>query len=80
MFDLNKITYEGEGPIVNEFCLATCTVNGSGSATANQILYRTLFHMGIPTSGKTFSLPISRVCDLVRDSCFSERLYRTIAL
>lgn len=52
MFDLNKITYEGEGPIVNEFCLATCTVNGSGSATANQILYRTLFHMGIPTSGK----------------------------
>ena len=31
MFDLNKITYEGEGPIVNEFCLATCTVNGSGT-------------------------------------------------
>lgn len=52
MIDLSKITYEGEGPIVNEFCLSICTVNGSGSATANHILYRTLFHMGIPTSGK----------------------------
>lgn len=52
MIDLSKITYEGEGPITNEFCLSICTVNGSGSATANHILYRTLFHMGIPTSGK----------------------------
>lgn len=52
MMDLSKIKYEGEGPIVNEFCIAICTVNGSGSATANHILYRTLFHMGIPTAGK----------------------------
>lgn len=52
MMDLSKIRYEGEGAIVNEFCLSICTVNGSGSATANHILYRTLFHMGIPTSGK----------------------------
>ena len=38
--------------IVNEFCMTLCTVNGSGSATANTILYRALFNMGIPTSGK----------------------------
>ncbi|MGV7976007.1 MAG: 2-oxoacid:acceptor oxidoreductase subunit alpha [Anaerolineaceae bacterium] len=38
--------------IVNEFCMTLCTVNGSGSATANIILYRALFNMGIPTSGK----------------------------
>ena len=52
MIDTSEITYEGDGPIVNEFCIAICTVNGSGSATANNILYRTLFHLGIPTSGK----------------------------
>jgi len=32
--------------------MTICTVNGSGSATANSILYRTLFRMGIMTSGK----------------------------
>ncbi len=52
MIEVNQITYEGEGPIVNEFCITICTVNGSGSATANHILYRTFFHLGIPTSGK----------------------------
>ncbi len=52
MIEASEKTYEGDGPIVNEFCITICTVNGSGSATANNILYRTLFHMGIPTSGK----------------------------
>lgn len=52
MIEAGEVIYEGDGPIVNEFCIAICTVNGSGSATANNILYRTLFHMGIPTSGK----------------------------
>ena len=52
MIEASEIIYEGDGPIVNEFCMAICTVNGSGSATANNILYRTLFHLGIPTSGK----------------------------
>jgi len=51
MIEASEKTYEGDGPIVNEFCITICTVNGSGSATANNILYRTLFHMGIPTSG-----------------------------
>jgi 2-oxoglutarate ferredoxin oxidoreductase subunit alpha len=39
-------------PIVNEFCMTVCTVNGSGSATANNTLLRSLFRMGIPVSGK----------------------------
>ena len=37
---------------VNNFCLTICTVNGSGSATANTTLLRAMFHMGIPVSGK----------------------------
>lgn len=37
---------------VNDFCMTICTVNGSGSATANNTLLRALFHMGIPVSGK----------------------------
>jgi len=39
-------------PIVNDFCMTVCTVNGSGSATANSTLLRAMFHMGIPVSGK----------------------------
>jgi 2-oxoglutarate ferredoxin oxidoreductase subunit alpha len=38
--------------IVNDFCITMSTVNGSGSATANLTLLRTLFRMGIPVSGK----------------------------
>ena len=37
---------------VNDFCMTICTVNGSGSATANTTLLRAMFHMGIPVSGK----------------------------
>jgi 2-oxoglutarate ferredoxin oxidoreductase subunit alpha len=37
---------------VNDFCMTICTVNGSGSATANNTLLRAMFHMGIPVSGK----------------------------
>lgn len=37
---------------VNDFCMSICTVNGSGSATANTTLLRALFQMGIPVSGK----------------------------
>ncbi len=42
----------GLKPIVNDFCMTVCTVNGSGSATANNIIYRALYQMGIPVSGK----------------------------
>ncbi len=45
-------TSKGDEPIVNDFCITFSTVNGSGSATANTILLRSLFKMGIPVSGK----------------------------
>ena len=38
--------------IINNFNLTVSTVNGSGSATANNTLLRALFRMGIPVSGK----------------------------
>ncbi len=38
--------------IVNDFCMTFSTINGSGSATANTILLRSLFRMGIPVNGK----------------------------
>lgn len=38
--------------VVNDFCITFSTVNGSGSATANTIILRSLFHMGIPINGK----------------------------
>src|SRR4051812_12153780 len=39
-------------PIVNDFAIVAATVNGSGSQTANNVLIRALFKMGIPVSGK----------------------------
>jgi 2-oxoglutarate ferredoxin oxidoreductase subunit alpha len=38
--------------VVNDFSIQVATVNGSGSQTANTVLMRTLFQMGIPVSGK----------------------------
>lgn len=38
--------------IVNDFSIVAATVNGSGSQTANTILIRALFQMGIPVNGK----------------------------
>src|SRR5579871_3160296 len=40
------------GPIVNDFSIQVATVNGSGSQTANNVLMRSIFQMGIPVSGK----------------------------
>src|SRR5205814_878743 len=37
---------------VNDFSIQISTVNGSGSQTANTVLMRSLFQMGIPVSGK----------------------------
>jgi len=37
---------------VNDFSIQVATVNGSGSQTANTVLMRSLFQMGIPVSGK----------------------------
>ena len=38
--------------ILNDFSIQVATVNGSGSQTANTVLLRSLFQMGIPVSGK----------------------------
>ncbi len=38
--------------IVNDFSLQVATVNGSGSQSANTVLLRTIFQMGVPVSGK----------------------------
>lgn len=38
--------------VINDFVITFSTINGSGSATANNTLLRTLFRMGIPVSGR----------------------------
>ncbi|HEX5217688.1 MAG TPA: 2-oxoacid:acceptor oxidoreductase subunit alpha [Vicinamibacterales bacterium] len=38
--------------VLNDFSIQIATVNGSGSQTANLVLLRSLFQMGIPVSGK----------------------------
>src|SRR5690349_17454410 len=42
----------GRGPVVNDFSIQVATVNGSGSQSANTVLLRTIFQMGVPVSGK----------------------------
>ena len=42
----------GREPVVNDFSIQVATVNGSGSQSANTILLRTIFQMGVPVSGK----------------------------
>ncbi len=39
-------------PIVNDFSIQVATINGSGSQSANTVLLRTIFQMGVPVSGK----------------------------
>ena len=38
--------------VVNDMSIQVATVNGSGSQTANTVLLRAIFQMGIPVSGK----------------------------
>jgi 2-oxoglutarate ferredoxin oxidoreductase subunit alpha len=38
--------------IVNDLSIQVATVNGSGSQTANLVLLRSIFQMGVPVSGK----------------------------
>jgi 2-oxoglutarate ferredoxin oxidoreductase subunit alpha len=37
---------------VNDFSIQVATVNGSGSQSANMVLLRSIFQMGVPVSGK----------------------------
>lgn len=38
--------------VINDFSIQVATVNGSGSQSANTVLLRTIFRMGVPVSGK----------------------------
>jgi 2-oxoglutarate/2-oxoacid ferredoxin oxidoreductase subunit alpha len=42
----------GRKPVVNDMSIQVATVNGSGSQSANTVLLRTIFQMGVPVSGK----------------------------
>jgi len=39
-------------PVINDFTIQVATVNGSGSQTANIVILRAIFQMGVPVSGK----------------------------
>ena len=39
-------------PVINDFSIQVATVNGSGSQTANLVLLRAMFQMGVPVSAK----------------------------
>jgi 2-oxoglutarate ferredoxin oxidoreductase subunit alpha len=42
----------GQSRVVNDFAIQVATVNGSGSQSANTVLLRSIFQMGVPVSGK----------------------------
>ncbi len=39
-------------PVINDFSIQVATINGSGSQSANMVLMRSIFQMGVPVSGK----------------------------
>ena len=41
-----------ETRVINEFSINVATVNGSGSQSANSVLLKSIFGMGVPVSGK----------------------------
>src|ERR1700680_1957729 len=43
---------QARSDVVNDFSIQVATVNGSGSQTANLVLLRSIFQMGVPVSGK----------------------------
>jgi len=49
---VSQSSSEFQQPVVNDFSIQVATVNGSGSQTANNVLMRSIFQMGIPVSGK----------------------------
>ena len=51
--------------IVNDFSLQIATVNGSGSQTANLVLLRSIFQMGVPVSGKKVGLSVTELSSVM---------------
>jgi 2-oxoglutarate/2-oxoacid ferredoxin oxidoreductase subunit alpha len=47
-----EISGDSRKPVINDFSIQVATVNGSGSQSANSVLLRAIFGMGIPVSGK----------------------------
>ncbi len=41
-------------PGVNDFCIKLANVNGTGSASANNLLMKSFFRMGVPVMGKNY--------------------------
>jgi 2-oxoglutarate ferredoxin oxidoreductase subunit alpha len=48
----NSLPKQPNQTLANDFSIQVATVNGSGSQTANTVLMRAIFQMGIPVSGK----------------------------
>jgi 2-oxoglutarate ferredoxin oxidoreductase subunit alpha len=69
----------GDGAVVNDFQIVIATVNGTGSQTANTVLIRALFRMGIPVTGKNIfpsniqGLPTWFTVRLSRDGYIARR-------
>jgi 2-oxoglutarate ferredoxin oxidoreductase subunit alpha len=49
---VSSLSAKNPKAIVNDFCIQVATANGSGSQTANNVMMRGIFQMGIPVSGK----------------------------
>lgn len=69
----------GQREVVNDFQITIATVNGTGSQTANTVLIRALFRMGIPVTGKNIfpsniqGLPTWFTIRLSRDGYIARR-------
>ncbi len=51
---LNKLIGESMNTCINDFVVKIANVNGTGSASANGLLMKAIFRMGIPVVGKNF--------------------------
>ena len=73
-------------PVVNDFNIHVATVNGSGSQTANTVLLRAIFQMGIPVSGKNLfpsniaGLPTWFTIRVSRDGYIARRIENDIVV
>ena len=78
MLDTSHKSPNSNERIVNEVCIAICTVNGSGSATTNNILYRVVPH-GDLTSGKNIFPSNIKVCPPGLSSVLQLGVHRAVS-
>ncbi len=48
----NRAHQHAQQRVINDFSINVATVNGSGSQSANSVLLKSIFGMGVPVSGK----------------------------